>query len=65
LLELRVDDQKVNLQVLEGAPVRVRVYGGDYEVDARGLAIEQRQPGELTSPVVSRADTKTATASNV
>jgi maltose phosphorylase len=64
LLEVRVDAQNVHLHVLDGAPVTVRVYGDDYEVDARGLAIEQRQPGELSDPGVSRPNTKAPTVSN-
>jgi maltose phosphorylase len=48
LLELRVDAEKVHLRVVEGAaPVTVRVYGHDCEIDANGIAVEQRQPGDL------------------
>jgi hypothetical protein len=50
LLEVHVNAEKVHLQVLDGGPVTVRLYEDDYEVDARGLAVEQRQPGELTDP---------------
>jgi maltose phosphorylase len=50
LLEVRVNAEKVHLQVLEGSPVTVRLYGGDLEVDSRGLSIEQRQPAELAGP---------------
>ena len=38
LLEVRVDAEKVHLQVMEGgAAVTVRVYGVDYEIDAWGV----------------------------
>jgi maltose phosphorylase len=47
LLEVRVNDKDVELKVLEGDPVRVRVYGADVEVDAIGVCVQQRQPGEL------------------
>jgi maltose phosphorylase len=64
LLEIRVDAKNVHLQVLDGEPITLRVYGDNYVVDARGLAIEQRQPGELTDAGVSRPNTKTPTVSN-
>jgi maltose phosphorylase len=58
LLEVRVDAEKVHVQVVEGAaPVTLRLYGHDYEIDAKGIAVEQRQPGELTDPGLSAAKT--------
>jgi maltose phosphorylase len=55
LLEVRVDAEKAHLRVVEGAaPVTVRVYGHDCEIDARGIAVEQRQPGDLVAPGLSR-----------
>ena len=45
LLEIRVNDKNVELQVLDGDPVRVMIYGVDVEVDASGIAVQQRQPG--------------------
>jgi maltose phosphorylase len=45
LLEVRVDADKVHVGVVDGTPVKVRVYGDDYLVDAAGVAIDQRQPG--------------------
>jgi maltose phosphorylase len=45
LLEVRVDADEVHLEVVDGTPVKVRVYGDDYLVDAGGVAIDQRQPG--------------------
>ena len=55
LLEVRVDAEKVQLRVVEGAgPVTVKVYGRDCEIDARGIAVEQRQPGDLAAPGLSR-----------
>jgi maltose phosphorylase len=55
LLEVRVDAEKVHLQVIEGAaPVTVRVYGHDLEIEARGIAVEQRQPGDIAAPGLSR-----------
>jgi maltose phosphorylase len=53
LLELGVDAEKVRLHVVEGAPTLVRVYGVDHEINSRGIAVEQRQPRELTGPGVS------------
>jgi maltose phosphorylase len=47
LLEVRVNGKNVELQVVDGDPVRVRVYGADVEVDAGGISVQQRQPGEL------------------
>ncbi len=47
LLEVRVNDKSVELKVLEGGPVTVRVYGADLDVDARGISVPQRQPAEL------------------
>jgi maltose phosphorylase len=64
LLEVRVDAEKVHFQVMEGAPVTVRVYGVDYEIDASGVAVEQRQPGEPADPGASRRDTKVVAALN-
>ena len=56
LVEVLVDAQKVHLQVLEGvAPVTVRVYGHDLEIDARGVAVEQRQPVDLAASGSSRS----------
>jgi maltose phosphorylase len=50
LLELRVDADKVHLQlVADAAPVTVRVYGRDYEITTEGIAIEQKQPGALVA----------------
>ena len=45
LLEVRVDVDSVRLQVVDGAPVKVRVYGAEYLVDGRGVAMDQKQPG--------------------
>jgi maltose phosphorylase len=39
LLEVRVDADEVRLQILEGDPVNVRVYGAPHAVDARGVAV--------------------------
>jgi maltose phosphorylase len=64
LLEVGVDAEKVHLQVLEGGSVMVRVYGHDQEVDARGLAIAQRQPGVPTDPGLSGPGSNAATLSN-
>jgi maltose phosphorylase len=44
LLEVRVDVDSVRLQVVDGAPVKVRVYGAEYLVDGRGIAMDQQQP---------------------
>ena len=44
LLEVGVDADKVHLAVVNGTPVKVRIYGNDYLVDAAGVAIDQRQP---------------------
>jgi maltose phosphorylase len=48
LLELSVDAEKVQLRVVEGAaPVTVKIYGHDCEIDAGGIVVDQRQPGDL------------------
>jgi maltose phosphorylase len=47
LLEVRVNRERVDLQVLDGDPVTVRVYGLEASVDARGVSVKQRQPGEV------------------
>jgi maltose phosphorylase len=50
LLEVRVDAEKVRLQLVAGAaPVTVRVYGRDYEITTQGIAVEQRQPEALVA----------------
>jgi maltose phosphorylase len=50
LLEVRVDADKVHLQLVTGAaPVTVRVYGRDCEITTEGIAVEQRQPGVLVT----------------
>jgi maltose phosphorylase len=45
LLEVSVDIDTVRLQVVDGPPVKVRVYGAEYLVDGRGVAMDQKQPG--------------------
>jgi maltose phosphorylase len=64
LLEVGVDAEKVRLHVVEGAPILVRVYGVDHEINTRGIAVEQRQPRELTGPGASRPTKKNASTLN-
>jgi maltose phosphorylase len=52
LLEVNVDAEKVRLHVVEGASALVRVYGIDHEINAEGIAVEQRQPDEMTGASV-------------
>ena len=47
LLEVRVNDRDVELQVLDGGPVRVCVYGVEVDVDAGGITVRQEQPRDL------------------
>jgi hypothetical protein len=61
---MSVDAEKVRLHVVEGAPVRVRVYGVDHEIDTRGIAVEQRQPRELSGPRAPRPTKKAASTLN-
>jgi maltose phosphorylase len=46
LLEVRVNAKQVQVQPLEGGPVTVRLYGNNCEIDSRGVAVAQQQPGE-------------------
>jgi maltose phosphorylase len=65
LVEVRVDADKVHLQVVEGtAPVTVRVYGHDYEIDAKGIDVDQQQPVAPTADLLSWPDFSGAEASN-
>jgi maltose phosphorylase len=50
LLEVRVNAATVDLQVVDGDAVKVRVYGEDVEVDAGGISVKQRQPGKPARP---------------
>jgi hypothetical protein len=49
---VNVDAEKVRLHVVEGASALVRVYGIDHEINAEGIAVEQRQPDEMTGASV-------------
>jgi maltose phosphorylase len=50
LLEVRVDADKVHLQlVTDAAPVTVRVYGRDCEITTQGIEVEQKQPDALVA----------------
>ncbi len=44
LLEVRVDADGVQLQVVEGIPVNVRVYGDEYLVSSDSVTVDRRQP---------------------
>jgi maltose phosphorylase len=60
LLELRVDAEKVHLQLIEGAaPVPVRLYGHDYEIDSGGIAVDQQQPGDPSAVGLSQPGANT------
>ncbi len=49
LLETRVDAEAVQLRLLDGDPVEVRVYGADVVVDERGCSMRQRQPADAAA----------------
>ena len=57
LLEVRVRADEVHVRALEGGPVTIRLYGGDREIDLRGVAVALRQPLE---PPLRSADQATA-----
>jgi maltose phosphorylase len=64
LLEVSVDAEKVRLHVVEGSSALVTVYGVEHEITARGIAVEQRQPRELTGPGAPRPTNNNALALN-
>ena len=65
LVEVRVDADKVHLQVVEGtAPVTVRVYGRDYEIDTKGIAVDQQQPVAPTAQLLTWPDFSAAETPN-
>jgi maltose phosphorylase len=64
LLEMSVDAEKVRLHVVEGSSARVRVYGVEHEITARGIAVEQRQPRRLTGPGAPRPANNNASTLN-
>jgi maltose phosphorylase len=64
LLEVSVDAEKVRLQVVEGSSARVKVYGVEHEITARGITVEQLQPRRLTGPGASRPTNNNASTLN-
>jgi maltose phosphorylase len=59
LLEVSVNAEKVDLQVVDGDAVTVRVYGVDVVVDGRGISVKRTQPGELARSRPDKAASET------